>query len=245
MSEEYFGLKEKIQMLNFQMALATRKITVTYILLALMIGAYLLEEMRGGSNNIQTLVSMGANVSSLVQAGEYTRLMSCVFLHAGLMHIGFNGYVLYALGGFFNRILGSVPFLFIFLVSGITGSLASIFVGHSRVSVGSSGAIWGFFGASLVLAFFRNSVLPDPIRLSLRRTTLINLAINLGVSMLPMVDMWAHLGGGAGGFLSALVIVAEPQSPAIRNAKRIVINIIVAVLLLAYAVSFKAIVLGG
>jgi membrane associated rhomboid family serine protease len=177
------------------------------------VGIYFLEEYFGGSQNVAVLVRMGANVSARVKGGEYYRLLSSVFLHAGLMHVFFNTYVLFALGGFFNRIFGDAKFLTVFFASGLCGSLSSVFLGKSAVSVGASGAIWGLFGSSLALAFFKTSLLPEMVRLRLRRVTFINLLINLGISFLPMIDMWAHIGGGIGGFLVSLLIIFRPKNP--------------------------------
>ena len=195
------------ELLHFQLFYSQRKIIATWALAGVIATMFLLEELFGGSTNTALLIKMGADVSKLVAAGQYWRLMTCVFLHAGWMHVLLNTYVLFALGGFFNKILGDAVYLSVFLVSGITGSLASTFLGKAQVSVGASGAIWGLFGASLAISFIKNPLIPEIIRLSMRRVTLINLAINLGVSFLPMVDIWAHIGGGVGGFLVSLGIL--------------------------------------
>lgn len=239
---QYQELTQRIELLNFQLTLQNRKMTATIVLILIMVLVVAMEEWRGGSTNVMTLVTMGANVGELVHRGQYSRLFSSVFLHAGFMHLFFNCYVLYALGGFFNRILGNLQFLFIFLISGLTGSLASTFIGHSKVSVGSSGAIWGLFGASIILAFLPNKLLPLPVRLSLRKTTLINLVINLGVSLLPMVDMWAHLGGGLGGILATSVIVIEPRFTVGKIVKLSFIAFVVVVFSVLYAMSFRSII---
>lgn len=210
-NEEQFDHAQAREIIRFQMSYNKRQIKATWALAFVIVSLYLLEEYFGGSQNIAVLVSMGANVSERVRAGEYYRLLTAVFLHAGIMHVFFNTYVLFALGGFFNRILGESKYLTVFFISGITGSLASVFFGKSQVSVGASGAIWGLFGASLALAFFKTSLLPEAIRLRLRRVTFINLIINLGVSFLPMIDFWAHIGGGVGGFLVSLLIIFRPR----------------------------------
>jgi len=225
------------ELLHFQLFYNQRKILATWILAGVIAAMFLLEELFGGSNNIAVLVKMGANVSERVEAGEYWRLMTCVFLHAGYMHIILNTYVLFALGGFFNRILGDAVYLTVFLVSGITGSLASTFLGKAQVSVGASGAIWGLFGASLAVSFIKNPLIPEIIRLSMRRVTLINLAINLGVSFLPMVDIWAHIGGGIGGFLVSLGIILGPTSPNYVRLRARVFQGLALILSLAYALS--------
>ena len=214
MAEEQFDPEEAREIVRFQISYNKQQIKATWTLAFVIIAIFLLEEVFGGSQNIAVLVRMGANVGERVHAGEYYRLLTSVFLHAGFMHVFFNTYVLFALGCFFNRILGEARYLTVFFVSGLIGSLASVYFGKSEVSVGASGAIWGLLGASLALAFFKTSLIPDPIRLQLRRVTLLNLVINIGVSFLPMIDFWAHIGGGLGGFLVSLLIIFPS-----RNAK--------------------------
>ncbi|USN50512.1 MAG: rhomboid family intramembrane serine protease [Myxococcales bacterium] len=229
--------KEVRQVIGFQLSYSKQDIKATWALAAVIVALYLLEEYFGGSTNTAVLVRMGANVKSLVAEGQYVRLMSSVFLHAGFMHVFFNTYVLFALGGFFNRILGEAKYLMIFFASGIGGSISSFFWGKGLVSVGASGALWGLFGASVGLAFFKNSIIPDLIRVRLRKITLINLAINLGVSFLPMVDMWAHFGGGIAGFLLSLVIIFNSKNNFLNRVKIYFIRMSALVLALAYLYS--------
>lgn len=204
------------ELLSFQIYYSQRKIRATWALGFVIAVMFLCEELLGGSTTVSVLIKLGANVRELVQDGQYFRLLTSVFLHAGWIHVFVNVYVLFALGGFFNRILGDSKYLVIFFVSGITGSLASFLLGTSSVSVGASGALWGLFGASIVIAFFRTHLIPEILRVRLRRITLINLIINLGVSFLPMVDLWAHVGGGIGGFLISLLYIKEPHAPSSR-----------------------------
>lgn len=179
-----------------------KKLIATYSFAGLSIFLFLLEEWWGGSTNVQTLALMGGNIGTMViEHGEYYRLFTSIFLHAGIMHIFFNTYVLIVLGNFIEQLLGSTRFIFLFLLSGVIGSLASIFIGASSLSVGASGAIWGLFGAGLALSLYPSHLMPEHARERIRKVMLINLAINVMVSFLPMVDMWAHFGGGIAGFL--------------------------------------------
>lgn len=123
--EEIDHIKAK-EIINFQISYNRKKIKSTWAIAILIISMFLLEEYFGGQH-ISVLIKMGANVNIKVKEGEYFRLFTSVFLHAGFMHVFFNTYVLFALGGFFNRILGESKYLFIFLSSGLFGSLASIY----------------------------------------------------------------------------------------------------------------------
>lgn len=212
MANEELDYEESKKLLSFHFSYNKRNIKMTWVVALVIIVNFLLEEYFGGSKNTSVLVRMGANVNEKVLAGEHYRLFSSVFLHAGFLHVFFNTYVLFALGGFFNRILGASRYLAVLLFSGICGSLSSVYLSKAGISVGASGAIWGLFGASLALSIFKTSLLPEPIRLNLRRITLINVVINLGISFLPMIDFWAHIGGGIGGFLLGLLVVLTSQS---------------------------------
>lgn len=225
---------EARKLLSFQINYNKRNIKATWIIALVIVVNFLLEEYFGGSQNSAVLVRMGANVSVKVLEGEIYRLFSSVFLHAGWLHVLFNTYVLFALGGFFNRILGESRYVSTMLFSGLCGSLVSVFLGKSGISVGASGAIWGIFGASLALSIFKTPLLPEPVRLNLRRVTLINLAINLGISFLPMIDMWAHIGGGVGGFLMGLLIVLLSQNQNTYRMSSYFFRGLSVVLILAY-----------
>lgn len=229
---------EARELMTFQLFYNKREMKTTWALAAVIAIMFLLEEIFGGSTTTSVLVRMGANVRELVAEGQYFRLLTSVFLHAGWLHVFVNIYVLFALGGFFNRILGESKYLTVFLLSGITGSLSSNFLGASKVSVGASGAIWGLFGASIVIAFFKTRLIPETVRIRLRRVTLINLVLNLGISFLPMVDFWAHIGGGVGGFLCSLFFIAESDELSFSRVKTRIFQIAAILLTLLYAAGF-------
>lgn len=228
---------EARELISFQLYYSQRAMKTTWVLGAIIALMFFLEEIFGGSTTTSVLVKMGANVRELVQQGQYFRLLTSVFLHAGWLHVIVNLYVLFALGGFFNRILGGSRYLTVFLFSGLTGSIASNFLGASKVSVGASGALWGLFGASVVIAFFKTSLIPETVRLRLKRVTFINLVLNLGVSFLPMVDFWAHIGGGIGGFLCSLFFIAESREESLSRIKTHIFQCTALLLSLAYAAS--------
>lgn len=139
-----------------------------------------------------------------VATGEWYRLITAGFLHAGLMHLLFNSMALYTLGTPFEMIYGRIRYSLLLLVSLICGSLASItFNAENQPSVGASGAIFGLFGALLVM---RKALGAD------LRSTLTLLGINAVIAIVvPGIDWRAHLGGLAGGALVALIYRVIPQ----------------------------------
>lgn len=161
------------------------------------------------------IVRMGANVPQLVKDGQFYRLVSCMFLHGGFEHIAMNMFVLFYLGGFCERLFGGRRFLVLYTASGLCGSMASAFVSGEHMSLGASGALWGMLGGLAALAFRPGNLVPRAFLPRLKRAALINLAINVPVSFLPRVDMFAHFGGGLAG---ALLIGSGLLIPKIESA---------------------------
>lgn len=139
-----------------------------------------------------------------VAEGEWWRLITAGFLHAGVMHLLFNCLALYTLGTPFEALYGRTRYAILLLISLVAGSYASItFNAENQVSVGASGAIFGLFGALLVVG---RRLGADT------RSTLTLLAINTAIAIaIPNIDWRAHLGGLAGGVVVATVYKLIPQ----------------------------------
>ena len=131
---------------------------------------------------------------------EWYRLITVALTHAGLMHLGFNMYSLYILGTPIEQAYGRNKFLIVFTISLLTGSLASIFLNASnQASVGASGAVFGLFGAFLIVG--------KTIGASVREFAII-IGLNFALGfILGGVDWRAHLGGLLGGALAAQLIL--------------------------------------
>jgi membrane associated rhomboid family serine protease len=159
------------------------------------------------------LLDWGAGFGPLTLHGQAWRLVTCCFLHLGVIHIAMNMFILLQVGVFAEAIFGKVRFLLLYLLAGIGGSLASAFRQPPVISVGASGAIFGVYGA--VLAFLlieRRSVNPGaagPIAKGAGIFLFYNLVFSLAI---PNIDMSAHLGGLAAGFLVGLPL-ARPLTP--------------------------------
>jgi membrane associated rhomboid family serine protease len=130
-------------------------------------------------------------------------------LHANTTHLLVNMFALYSLGGFLEALLGGRRYLAVYCASAVGGGIATAVAGGLRVamgglpsySVGASGAIWGLMGATLALVLGRRRMLPRLIARGLRQRLLVVLVINVGLSFMPGIDLYAHLGGGLAGFL--------------------------------------------
>jgi membrane associated rhomboid family serine protease len=178
---------------------------------------FVLEVLWGGSEFPLTLRHMGATVTD---AGQWWRLFSHGFLHAGVVHLLSNlwGFVLY--GPTLEHVLGSSRFLLVYTLSVLGGALASRY-GHAEVlSVGASGGLFGLMGALLVLAWRGGPLLPTFQRRSVKHFVTYLLVVNLFASLKPGVDLLAHLGGGVTGAALVLGGVATWRLPRLWAGER-------------------------
>jgi rhomboid protease GluP len=182
------------------------------------------------------LVRFGALYGPLVYQGDLWRLLSCQFVHIGFMHIGFNMYVLYAIGRDLENIYGRVAFLLIYLFAGTFGALASLWAHPISLSAGASGAIFGLAGATL--SFYLRLREPLLKNLFLRwRNSLLLFVIYNGIFglIIPGIDNYAHFGGLAGGFIMGYIISSPEGSDSERHIRTTVGIVVGAVFLYSMA----------
>jgi rhomboid protease GluP len=167
-----------------------------------------------GRDSDSILWYLGANQGEAVRAGEFYRLLSCLFLHLGWMHLALNMVALRALSAL-ELMLGHRRFLLLYFLSGLGASLSTALLRPEVLSVGASGAIWGLMGAAFGMRIpTRHALRARGVRLSSGWQVL---ALNLGISFVPGVDLTAHLGGGVVGFvLGAVAFYPDPGLPTRR-----------------------------
>lgn len=174
------------------------KRTATYLLIAVICGAYL-AAMLWPSLQRDLLLP---NLEYLIATNEWYRLLTVALTHGGLMHLAFNMFALAVLGNPIEAAFGKSKFLAIFFLSLLTGSLTSAyFAGPISYSVGASGAIFGLFGALVIVG--------KRIDADVRSIGVV-IALNFAIGFaLGGVDWRAHLGGLAGGALASLVLLQK------------------------------------
>jgi rhomboid protease GluP len=189
-----------------------KRIPVTTLLLAAIVAVYLAEVAAGGSENSDVLLRFGANLRPLVLEGQVWRLVACMFLHIGILHLALNGWALFQLGGLFELLIGSRSMLVVYFVTGIAASLASV-VFTRALSAGASGAIFGLLGALITFLLRRRSgLLPRGKSLLSQLLTWAAINVVLGFNMAG-IDNAGHLGGCACGLLLGLFLTPRPQPP--------------------------------
>ena len=177
----------------------------TYVLIALNVAAFLVEIL-GGSGGLEVadssvLLDFGL-FGPYVADGEWYRLLTCGFLHASVFHLGFNMFALYFLGRILEPGIGTPRFLALYFASLFAGSFGAVLLDPESLTIGASGAVFGIFGATFVIARSRGL---EGLAASVGVILLLNLAITFGSER---ISIGGHLGGLAAGLLCALVVVA-------------------------------------
>jgi len=159
---------------------------VTKVLIGLNVLVYVITASQGAGLNSPggSLFMKWLLYGPFVADGDWWRLITAAFLHASLLHIGFNMYFLWFAGGPVEAALGRGRFLLVYFVSGLSGSAGALVLDPTKPTVGASGAIFGILGAALVMERQRNFV--------------------LGGSALGLIG--GHIGGLIGGILCTLVL---------------------------------------
>ena len=142
------------------------------------------------------------------------RLVTAIFLHGGLLHIGFNMWVLMDIGPMVEEMFGSARYLFLYVVTGIGGYVLSSAAG--RLSVGASGSLLGLIGVLLAATTGRKSMAAQALRSALIRW-LIYIAV-LGL-ISSGTDNYAHFGGLATGYVLGRLM--PDRTPADLSERRL------------------------
>jgi rhomboid protease GluP len=160
----------------------------------------------------QSIMDWGANFGPKTMNGQWWRLVTSLFLHFGVLHLGLNMWVLWDIGRLVERLVGNVGFIALYFVSGIAGSIASLAWHPTVISAGASGAVFGVVGALLGFVAFRRDTVPAAVLKQLRNSMAAFLIYNVLFGMMASgIDMAAHLGGLAAGFVCGLIL-SQPLS---------------------------------
>lgn len=222
--------------LRFSLAALTRSVSgvfsgpapvTTALLVAniLMFGvSWLAVSAEGGGGGMAILWGLGgystfrlgaSNPYGIFGLHQWYRLITAMFLHGGLIHIGLNMSALMQLGPALEELYGSSRYLFLYVVSGAFGFLVSAGTGH--FSLGASGAILGIIGAMLAITSKRGGAYMRELRSRL----ISSVTILFVIGFLPgiRIDNTAHLGGMAAGFVLGKIF-ADREPMNVRERQR-------------------------
>lgn len=184
-----------------------------------------------GSEDSMTLLRFGANYGPLIRMGEYYRLITSAFLHAGIFHLLLNCYTLYIVGSQIESFIGKAKYVLVYLFSALTGSLLSIIFNDS-IGIGASGAIFGLFGSLLYFGYHYRVYLGTVIRSQIIPLILLNLLFGF---LLNGIDNAAHIGGLVGGMLMTMAAGIKYKSSRLEKINGVIISTLYFVFLIVLA----------
>jgi membrane associated rhomboid family serine protease len=175
----------------------------TGVLIAITVLVYIAEMAQGvGVSGVggSQIVQDGAVFGPAVADGEWWRMITGGFLHAGLIHIGFNMYLLWLLGGALERYAGPARLLAIYFTAMLWGSAGALLLNPDALTVGASGGVFGLMAAVYLLERQRGVAL---LGSTVGMLLLLNLVITF---VLPGISIGGHLGGILGGAAAGFVL---------------------------------------
>jgi membrane associated rhomboid family serine protease len=195
-------------------------VSATNALLVAIAIPFVIEVILGGPQALfnpsaQVLFDMGAMQPIAVADGQFWRLFTAMFLHAGLLHVALNAYFFWLFGRMVEASFGRTWMVLIYVVAGFLASVASYAFGPATtLAVGASGAISGVFGAFIAYNYRRRQHAMNAANLRLALTVIVlNAVIAIGYTS---IDWRAHVGGLVAGF--ALGYLADSSGPARQRA---------------------------
>jgi rhomboid protease GluP len=174
---------------------------VTYSIMGITVLVFIGQLTSEALLGFDLLAAVGMKINQAIAQGEFWRLITPVFLHGSLLHIGFNMYALYIFGPGLERHFGHLRFLGLYFLAGFAGNVASMMFSIAP-SLGSSTAIFGLLGAQGVFLYQNKDVLGGFARRALNNILMIAV-VNLFIGLSPGIDNWGHMGGLVGGTLFA------------------------------------------
>ncbi len=191
----------------------TKRPIVNIILVVVNVLVWCIMELSGDTLDGAYIISYGGLYPDLVlESHEWYRLITAMFLHFGPQHLANNMILLAAAGYRLEQATGHLKYLIIYLVSGVAGSLLSLYImvatDDYAVCAGASGAIFGMTGALVWVAVRNRGRIGELTTKGL--LIMIALCLYNGFTSTG-IDNWAHIGGAAGGFILSILLYRKPQ----------------------------------
>jgi len=196
-AEEFYQRVEKGELTaSEKMSLGVGGHKVTWTLIAICVAVFALMVISGVSfmsPNAWEIFLWGGNLREATIGGQWWRLLTCMFVHIGIVHLLFNMYALYTVGLYLEPLMGRWKMLGVYIITGLLASIASIWWHDNTVSAGASGAIFGLYG--VFLALLTTKLIDKAMRQALLQSIAIFVGFNLLYGLKGNVDNAAHIGG--------------------------------------------------
>lgn len=191
-------------------------------------------------------IAFGADFGPLTLNGQWWRLVTSMFVHFGIIHIGLNMWCLWSLGRAAEILMGRFPYLLAYFASGIFGSIASVYSRPLAAGAGASGAIFGMAGVLVTFVYLKKT----PSHLQINKKMLSSLGsfifynLVIGASI-PGISNAAHVGGLVMGAVVGAFLPAASASESSRRTRLSLVVVFCAASLIASAVAAKYLLSGG
>ena len=183
---------------------------VTWVLIVINLAVFGFMALHGGASENNPYYLAGVLYGPYVLQGQWYRIVTGGFMHAGIPHIALNMFALYQLGAFVETFIGGWRMLLVYAISLVGGGLAVVYFSPNDPTVGASGAIFGLFGALFAIGVRMGK----PGRALISQTLPI-LVLNLVFTFaVPFISKSAHVGGLLSGFAAGLVFSSLRRRPA-------------------------------
>lgn len=216
------GGKEELIEFDRRLKELSRHAPVTVAIVAVNVVIWVMMVAEGAdwlNSTADTLRDWGANYAPLSSQGKGWRMVTCLFLHAGVVQLAVNQWTLYQLGNWLERFFGSVGFLLLYFLSGFVGSVLGVRFRPDAVLVGSTSAIAGLIGALVAFYWRTPGLIPSFALNRLRAGTFVFLAYNIGVELYRQrLDSGGFFGGLIAGFLIG-VLLSQPLTEGERTVR--------------------------
>lgn len=178
---------------------------IVSIIISIHIVLYLLIDLPFSPNG--WLFESLAGVNLYIVDGEYWRLVTPIFIHAGFPHMLFNSFSLVLFGPALEQILGKGKFIFVYLTAGIAANIATFAIQPlTYIHVGASGAIFGLFGFFIAITKFRKDLISKNNSQIIITITVIGVVMTF---LQPNINITAHLFGLLAGFLIGMAMIKK------------------------------------
>jgi rhomboid protease GluP len=143
-------------------------------------------------------------VNLYIVNGDYWRLVTPIFMHAGFAHMLFNSFSLVLFAPALEQLLGKTKFILLYIVTGIAANLATLVLEPlTYTHVGSSGAIFGLFGFYISIIMFRKAMMSRENSQTIMTIAVIAVIMTFVQSN---INITAHIFGMLAGFLIGAAI---------------------------------------
>jgi len=184
-------------------------------------------------------IAFGADYGPLTLNGQWWRLVTSMFVHFGIVHIGLNMWCLWNLGRAAEQLMGRASYLLAYFVSGIFSSIASVYWHPMGASAGASGAIFGMAGVLVSYVYLKKT--PSHIKINSKMLGSLGtfIAYNLAFGALPGISNAAHIGGLVMGLVVGAMLPAAGASEDARRARLSLVTVFSTIVLVGSAIAAK------